>query len=126
MQDKFPTDITPAEEVAGFKLTVIDNPNGHYMGHPKTIKAVVYRYGKCYRLVKMRHPNGSGHYYILEMYAVFKMNPSHVSPEWVPIRNDYWESDPNRVAEALGQWIRNNPRDNYLSRDPEEQSGTLE
>lgn len=120
MEDMYLTDLTPAEEVAGFKLIEIENPYGHYAGHPKTIRAIVYRFGKCYRLVKLRHPSRPGHYYNLEMYAVFKLDPPHVPPTWVPIRADYWTPDPNQVSEDLGRWIRDNPTLHYLPRDPEE------
>lgn len=59
MQEQHATEFTPAEDVAGFKLVEIDDPR-HFQGYPKKIWAVVYRYGKSYRLVKMRHPTRPG------------------------------------------------------------------
>jgi hypothetical protein len=54
----FPSEITPEEEVAGFKVTEIFAPNASQRDGLKTIMAVIYKCGPSHRLIKMRYLNG--------------------------------------------------------------------
>jgi hypothetical protein len=112
-QDLFPTDITPAEETAGFRLTDFPSPDARYFGYPKTVRAVVYRIDASYCLVKQSPQTGIK--YNLYLYGVFHQTPN-VEPAWTPITFDHNESDPNVLVERVAQWIKHNPNPHYLVR----------
>ena len=120
----YPTEITPEEEVAGFRRMEIEHPHLKY-GVEDRVRAVAYPFRKCYRLLKRWHPSILGrHYFSLEVFGVFSMTPN-ARPEWQPIvppgHANLYENgaDPNLVVEALGRWIDEGGNKHYLPRNPE-------
>ncbi|WP_374028139.1 hypothetical protein ACES2J_06160 [Bdellovibrio bacteriovorus] len=56
MSDIYRTDLTPEEVAAGFTLTDVPNPKGHYFLEPRNIQAVVKPLSPTQRLIKMESP----------------------------------------------------------------------
>jgi hypothetical protein len=120
----YPVEITPEEEVLGFRLTDIEHPEARY-GNTDRVPAVVYPFRKSYRLLKRWHPfNPNRHYYNLEVFGVFHLMPTR-KPEWFPIKppghpNHYLNGgEATLIVEALPRWIDQGNGKEYLPRDPE-------
>lgn len=62
--EMFPTQITPQEQTAGFRLTQIKNPKGHYFLQPAQVDAVVRDLGGGKIAVKMSGITGGAEYAI--------------------------------------------------------------
>jgi hypothetical protein len=114
----YPTDLSPEEAMAGFRLVEIENPEGRYQGKPKKVWAVVFQVEPSYRLVKTLNP--FRHYYNLQMFGVFHLS-QQLTPEWHPIEFDGNNAAPGLAARAAAGWIAANPNKHYLVRVPEEE-----
>jgi hypothetical protein len=109
----FPSDLTPAEEVAGFKVTEILAPHAYQGDGLKTIKAVVYEAGQSHRLIKMRVPDGVT-IYKLQQFGVFEGSPEWEEPDWLPFGTRL-DIDPNKVVEDAGRMMREGARPRIIS-----------
>src|SRR4051794_30776382 len=96
----FPSDLTPEEEVAGFRVTEILAPHAYQGDGLMTIKAVVYKAGQSHRVVKMRDPDGIT-LYKLQQFGVFEGSPEWEEPDWLPV-GTYVDFDPNKAVEDAG------------------------
>ena len=56
--DMFPSDITAQEKAAGFCVSEVPNPMGHYAFSPKMVDAVVRALPDGKLAVKMAYPGG--------------------------------------------------------------------
>ena len=123
-EDLIPTEMSDAEEVAGFRLTEIEHPDDQRASRPRKIHAVVYRHGQSYRLVKIRHPARQGaYYYSLFGFGVYDFAPDD-KPWWLPLeyRAGYDESDPNQAVEELGRWLKESPAPRFIPKVPPQES----
>jgi len=118
MQYLYPADITAAEATAGFHQIDIENPSGDCVGHPPTIRAVVYRVDPCHRLVKMAHPGRAGHYYALQMFGRYSFDPQSRQGRWLLRHTDFQEADPVELTEAVASWLEAHRDDRYVALDP--------
>jgi hypothetical protein len=111
----FPTDLTPEEHVAGFRLIDIYDPHSYLPGG-QTIKAVIYRAGPSHRVVKRRLSSGEA-YYVLEHFSVLEGAADGAPGSWDEVGADI-ERDPNRAVEKASSMMRDPPGVRRVSRIP--------
>jgi hypothetical protein len=111
----FPTDLTPGEEVASFRLRYIADPTPY--GEQRLIIAVIYRAGPSHRVVKRRFESGQA-YYQMQHFSVLKGDPDEAPGSWNVVGPI--ETDPNRAVENAGRMMRNPPGVQFVSRLPPE------
>jgi hypothetical protein len=98
-----PIDVTPEEFTAGFRRTMIENPEG-WLGEPAQIPAVICPVPPFGRLTKM--DDGFGRtMYRLEVYGVLSVGPFAAPPEWIPVSFPDFEYDALRANENAAAWI---------------------
>jgi len=100
----FPSDLTPEEEVAGFKKVEILAPHAYQGDGHKTIMAVVYSCGPSHRVIKKRNLEGR-RTYKLEQFGVFAGSPDYEEPDWLPVGVEV-ECDPNVAVEDAARRMR--------------------
>jgi hypothetical protein len=91
-KDLFPENLTPAEAKAGFTVTEIANPDGHYAFALPTTKAVIFPVDASHRIIKMRDPGG-GISYKMQQFGKFNFERPETDPAWSPC-GDGFSLDP--------------------------------
>jgi hypothetical protein len=97
----FPTDLTEAEEDAGFKLAEIENPhNGVSASAYRFFTVVAFQISDTDIIIKRTNPftNSPGYKHL--RYGTLKSNEGYAGgpPEWQPVGNTVF-SDPGKAAQ---------------------------
>jgi hypothetical protein len=118
MADHFlPTDVTPDEAKAGFRLIEIPN-DPQYPNRPKTTQAVIFPIDASHRLMKVLVLDRVE--YSLQMCSVLK--GSLEKPSWAPIPFDFDRSGAMTATMQVRQWIKTHPVTLYEARIPGEET----
>jgi hypothetical protein len=96
----YSTELTEADEKAGFALKENLNPQSQYFGASDTVQAVVLDLGDSHRMVKLNRPDGVSTYK-LQQFGKDLFQREGEKPEWKPV--DDGDFDDPVVAAAHAQ-----------------------
>ena len=99
----FPTDLSDAEEDAGFKMIQIENPNnGASVAASQFYTVVAYEISDTDIVVKRNNPFSNSACYKHVRYGTLKSNESYPGgpPEWQPVGNTVYSDPAKAVQEA--------------------------